>query len=241
MNSKHIVIIGIILTSLANAVFCADISNSVSDRITKAITGYLMAKDTSLAGKRMEVSYKYADRVFKELKYRKGLVTFSVAELYPDFKPLGNVIVPIQVNVDGEDKEKIFLRTKVSVFDRIVVAKKRLKRGDLIQGEEATIEVRDIAALSSNAVKDISLVMGKESKTFIPQGNPIYEWMIKERPLVKKNEKVKIEVNAENIVVVAGGMSMEDGALGQSIKVKNLTSGKELVAVVTGTGEVAVK
>jgi len=229
------------LIGIARPVFCADISNSVPDRITRAITNYLVAKDPSFSGKRIEISYKYADRTFKELKYRKGVVTFSVAELYPDFKPLGNVIVPIQVNVDGEDKEKLFLRTKVSVFDRIVVARHRLKRGDLILETEATIEVRDTAALSSSAIKDINSVLGKEAKTFIPQGNPIYDWMIRERPLVKKNEKVKIAANATNVIVVAGGLSLEDGAFGQSIKVKNLSSGKELVAVVTGTGEVTVK
>jgi flagella basal body P-ring formation protein FlgA len=65
--------------------------------------------------------------------------------------------------------------------------------------------------------------------------------MIKDRPLVKKNERVKINATSDNIVVGAVGQSLEDGNMGSEIKVKNLSSGKELIGVVTGTGEVTIK
>jgi flagella basal body P-ring formation protein FlgA len=224
-----------------NSCFAAYVSNDVPSRITQAIISYLVTKDPGYSGKKIEITYKYADRVFKDLKARKGKVTFLIAELYPDFKPVGNIIVPIQVIVDDTPKEKIFLRTKVSVFDRIVVAKKRLKRGDLISSAEAGIEERDVAVLNPGIIKDIYLVIGKESKTFIPNGNPVYDWMIKDKPLVKKTEKVKIYASSDNIAVSAVGQSLEDGNMGSEIKVKNLSSGKELIGVVTGTGEVTIK
>jgi flagella basal body P-ring formation protein FlgA len=223
----------------AHQTVCAE--NTISSKISKAIVSYLLEKEPGYSGKKIEVSYKYTDRVFKELKFRKGNITFVVAELYPDFKPIGNIIVPIQVVVDGTPKEKIFLRTKVSVFDKIVVAKKRLKRGDVIGSFEAAVEDRDIAVLNSSIIKDINQVMGKEAKTFIPKENPIYDWMIKEKPMVKKNEKIKITAKGESIIVEAVGISLEDGQLGSQIKVKNLTSGKEMMATVAGTGEVAVQ
>ena len=227
-----------VLVCLAEA---AEVPTSISDRISRAIKSYLVEKDPSLAGKRIEISYKYADKIFRELKYRKGSVTFSVAELYPDFKPIGNMIVPIQVTIDGEQKDKLFLRTKVSVFDKIVVAKKRFKRGELIQEGDATLEVRDISNLLPDILREINLVAGKEVKTFIPSGNAIYDHMIKDRPYVKKDEKVKISSSARNILVMADGLSMEDGKLGQEVRVKSLGSGREIIAVVTGTAEVTVR
>jgi len=239
---KYTIIISAVLMAIAgNSCFAAYVSNDISGRVTKAIISYLVSKDPGYSGKKIEITYKYADRVFKELKARKGRVTFAIAELYPDFKPVGNIIVPVQVIVDEVPKEKIFLRTKVSVFDRIVVAKKRLKRGDLISSAEAGIEERDVAVLNPGIIKDMDLVVGKESKTFVPNGNPVYDWMIKDRPLVKKNERVKINATSDNIVVGAVGQSLEDGNMGSEIKVKNLSSGKELIGVVTGTGEVTIK
>lgn len=217
------------------------VNPTVANKISIAIGRYLVEKDPSYLGKKIEVSFKYADRVFRELNFRKGNVTFSVAELYPDFKPVGNIIVPIQVTVDGVDKEKIFLRTKVSVFDKIVVAKKRFKRGDVIASGEAALEERDIAALSSNVIRDLGLVMNKEIRAYIPKDNPVYDWMIKERSLVKKNEKIRIIASTQNVTVEASGISLEDGLMGSEVKVKNLNSGKELSCIVIGTGEVATK
>jgi len=239
---KYIILISAVLIAIAgNSCFAAYVSNDISGRVTKAIISYLVTKDPSYSGKKFEVTYKYADKIFRELKFRNGVVTFSIAELYPDFKPVGNIIVPIQVIVDDVPKEKIFLRTKVSVFDRIVVAKKRLKRGDLISSAEAGIEERDVAVLNPGIIKDMGIVNGKEAKTFIPNGNPVYDWMIKDRPLVKKTERVKINATSDSIVVGSVGQSLEDGNMGSEIKVKNLSSGKELIGVVTGTGEVTIK
>jgi flagella basal body P-ring formation protein FlgA len=242
LRTIKIFLIAVLLLALAGGHgFGANISNDVSSKITKAIVNYLVSKDPNYSGKKIEVSYKYADRIFSNLKTRSGKVTFLIAELYPDFKPIGNIIVPIQVVVDNVPKEKIFLRTKVSVFDRIVVAKKRLKRGDPISSAEAAIEERDVAVLSQNIIKDINFVIGKEAKTFIPSGNPIYDWMVKDKPVVKKNEKIKIAAGSQNVSVAAVGIALEDGNSGSEIKIKNLSSGKELIGVVTGTGEVMVK
>jgi flagella basal body P-ring formation protein FlgA len=235
-------IIIIFLSALAgSSCFGAYVANDVSGRMTKAIISYLIAKDPAYSAKRIEVSYKYADKVFRDLRVRAGKVTFAVAELYPGFKPVGNIIVPVQVIVDDVPKEKIFLRTKVSVFDRIVVAKKRLQRGDLISSAEAAMEERDIAVLNPDIIRDINLALGREAKTFVPDGNPIYSWMIKEKPLVRKSEKIKIIAGTESILVSADGIALEDGNLGSDVKVKNADSGRELIGLVTGTGEVTVK
>jgi flagella basal body P-ring formation protein FlgA len=238
---KKALIFFFLLALAGSAGFGAYVSNDVPSRMTKAIINCLIAKDPSYSGKKIEVTYKYADRTFRDLKARKGKVTFAIAELYPDFKPIGNIIVPVQVIVDDVPKEKIFLRTKVSVFDEIVVAKKRLKRGDILSSAEAGMEERDVAVLNTDVIKDVNLVLGREVKTFVTNGNPIYGWMIREKPFVKKNEKVKIIAGSQDVLVSADGLSLEDGNIGSEIKVKNSSSGKEIIGEVTGTGEVTVK
>jgi flagella basal body P-ring formation protein FlgA len=210
-------------------------------KMSKAIVGYLVTKYPEYEGKKIDVDYRDALRTFRDLKYRKGELSFSVAELYPDFKPVGNIIVPIQITVDGIDKEKLFLRTKVSVYDRIVVAKTRLKRGDTIGTLEAGLEERDIAVLGSDIIMNMDDILGKELKSFVLKGNPIYERAIKDRPMVKKDDKVKITASFADVQAETFGIALENGKIGQEIRVKNIDSGKELIGVVVATGEVAVK
>ncbi len=239
--NKLIISLMVLAAVFSSSAYAVTVKNDISSRITSAIIRYLVSKDASYEGKRIEVEYKYADKTFNSLKGRSGTVTFVVAELYPDFKPIGNIIIPIQVVVDGEPKEKLFIRTKVSVYDNIVIATKRLKRGDIIGTTEAAVQVRDIATLNSQAIKDINIVLGKEAKTFIPMDNPIYEYMIKEKPLIKKNDAVTIKAFNDDISVEADGIALEDGLMGAQIRVRNSRSGKEVIAVITGTGEVTVK
>jgi flagella basal body P-ring formation protein FlgA len=239
--AKRFLFLIFILALAGNACLGAPVVSDVQKKMTKAIINCLIAKDPSYFGKKIDVTYKYADKIFRDLKNRQGDVTFAVAELYPDFKPIGNIIVPVQVIVDDVPKEKIFLRTKVSVYDYIVVAKKRLKRGDVLSSAEAGLEERDVAVLNADVIKDMDLVLGKEVKTFVTSENPIYGWMIRDKPLVKKNEKVKIIAGTQDVLVTADGIALEDGNMGSEIKVKNSSSNKELIGDVTGTGEVTVK
>jgi flagella basal body P-ring formation protein FlgA len=238
---KKILIVLFLVSLACNSVYGAYVANDPQSKMTSAIINYLVTKDPSYAGKKIDVTYKYAEKVFRDLKYRKGKIAFSIAELYPDFMPIGNIIIPVQVIEDDVQKEKIFLRAKVSIFDRIVVAKKRLQRGDVISSNEAGMEERDIAVLNPDIIRDYGLAYGKEVKTFVPLGNPVYGWMIKEKPMVKKNEKVKIISGTDSIVVSADGVALGDGDMGAEVKVKNADSEKELIGVVTGTGEVTVK
>jgi flagella basal body P-ring formation protein FlgA len=230
-----------VLLSSFSAVFAADAKNPYPAKVSHAIISYLVDKYPEYAGHRIEVKFKDANRNFNELKYTQGDITFSVAELYPDFKPVGNIIVPIQVTVDGQDKQKMFFRTKISVYDKIVVAKKRLKHGDIITTDDASIEEMDVSLYGPDVIKDMNAVIGKELRMFVLQGNPIYERMIKEKPDVLKDEKVRIVASTESIQVESFGTAQENGKIGQEIKVKNVDSGKELIGVVSNTGEVTVK
>ena len=238
---KKIIILFFLATFAGLPVFAASVANDPQSKMTGAIISYLVSKKPEYAGKKIEVTYKYADKVFRELHATKGKVNFLIAELYPGFMPVGNIIVPVQVVIDDVPKEKIFLRTKVAIFENIIVAKKRLSRGDQLTNAEAGIEERDVASLNPDVIRDINFVMGKEMKTFVPGGNPIYSWMIKDRPLVKKNEKVRIIAVSENVAADADGISLEDGNMGSEVKVKALISGKELIGEVSGTGEVTIK
>lgn len=238
-----VLLVFIVNVSLCPECFSAekDRTSQVSNKVSKAIIQFLVSKDSKFLSKKVSVEYKYADKIFKDLSYRKGDVTFTIVEMYPDFKPLGNVIIPVQVVVDGEDKEKIFLRTKVSVFDRIVVAGHRLEKGNIIGSAEVVLDERDIAVINQEYYTDIDQLLGKEVKTYIPKGNTIYNWMIKQKSLIKKNDKVRIISTGEAIVLEVQGLALQDGVLGQQIMVRNIDSGKEIDAIVAGATEVIIK
>ncbi|MFC1768101.1 flagellar basal body P-ring formation chaperone FlgA, partial [Candidatus Margulisiibacteriota bacterium] len=185
---------------------------------------------------------KYAWRTFQNLSQRKGKMQFEVAELYPGFKPLGNVIVPVQVIVDGTPKEKIFLRTTVAILKDVVIANRSIRKGEEIGADDVALKQRDISRVyTKNYFTSSEEVVGKEVKTYIPRQYIVIDWMIKQRSLVRKKDKVKIKAVVGDVVVYAEGEALEGGGMDKKVRVKNTVSKKILTGTVIGTGEVEVE
>ena len=122
-----------------------------------------------------------------------------------------------------------------------MIARRRIKRGEAISPEDLALEERDIAVIPQKYFEDINKVANTESKTTIPKNSTIFEWMIKEIPLVHRGEEVAILVTAPNLMVKTVGIALEDGYLGKGIKVKRQETNKTLEGLLVSSDEVEVR
>lgn len=220
---------------------CAYSAKEIEANITQAIRSYLLDKEPAFKGADIKVNYKYAGKIFSGLAGRGDKVQFEVAELYPDFRPLGSIIVPIQVIENGVPKEKVFIRTVVEVMMNAAVAKRPLKKNDIIGTGEVEVKQVDIARIYTKTYyKSSEEVMGKEVKTYIPREFVIIDWMIAEKALIKKRDKIVIRSSIGDVAAFAEGEALEDGPAGAKIKVRNIGSGKVIFGTISGSKEVTV-
>lgn len=232
------IIIGICLIGIVfNSAWALD---NPEGELAYAIEDYVMTRYPDWIGYDIKVTFKYADKILGRLGDLEGDVDLRVVEVYKDFKPIGNVIFPIEVITAGSS-QKIFVRARVEVFKNIVVANRRIKRGDEIGVEDLALESRDIAVLPQKYFEEIFQVANTEAKTTIPRNSTIFEWMIKEVPLVHRGEEVAILVTAPNLLLKTQGVALEDGYLGKKMKVKSKESKKTLEGSLISPTEVEVK
>jgi len=210
--------------------------------LSEVIEDYVMTKYPDWIGYDIKITFKYAGKIFDSLRELEGEIDFSVIEVYRDFKAVGNVIFPILVST-ADSSRKIFVRARVEVFKNIVVAQRRIKRGEEITDEDVVLESRDIAVLPQKYFEDIVYVANTEAKTTIPRNSTIFEWMIKEIPLVHRGDTVAVLITAPNLTVKTKGMALEDGYLGKKIKVKvkRKESENRLEGRLVSSSEVEVK
>ena len=232
------IIIGICLIGiLFNSAWALD---NPEGELAYAIEDYVLTKYPDWIGYDIKVTFKYADKILEGLGDLEGDVDFRVVEVYKDFKPIGNVIFPIEV-ISAGSTQKIFVRARVEVFKNIVVADRRIKRGGEIVVDDLTLETRDIAVLPQKYFEEIAQVANTEAKTTIPRNSTIFEWMIKEIPLVHRGDEVAILVTAPNMLLKTKGVALEDGYLGKKMKVKSKESKKTLEGSLISATVVEVK
>ena len=116
----------------------------------------------------------------------------------------------------------------------VYVPARTLSTGEIIaQGDLQTITVPE-RDLSSNAVVDLNSLVGMEVKRTLREGSIIRKNAIAAPLLVRKKDLITLTVETSQMRLTAQGQAMDDGAIGDVIRVMNLTSKKVISAVVSG-------
>ena len=116
----------------------------------------------------------------------------------------------------------------------VYVPARTLSTGEMIA--EADLQILSVPArdLSSNAVVDLKSLVGMEVKRTLKEGSIIRKNAIAAPILVYKKELVTLTVETNQMRLTAQGQAMDDGAMGDVIRVMNLNSKKVISAVVSG-------
>ncbi len=116
----------------------------------------------------------------------------------------------------------------------VYVPARTLSTGEIIaQADLQTITVPE-RDLSSNAVVDLNSLVGMEVKRTLREGSIIRKNAIAAPLLVRKKDLITLTVQTNQMRLTTQGQAMDDGAMGDVIRVMNLTSKKVISAVVSG-------
>lgn len=147
------------------------------------------------------------------------------------------IVIKVSFFVDGKNVKSINLSLKRSIKRIVYVATKFIQKGSIITEDmikEKVIENDMPYTISKEEI------IGKITTKAIYPGQIITNSHITEEPLVKKNQEVEVIRRIDNLVVSTIFIALQDGYLGQTIRLRNPISFKEIVGTVIGKGKVEV-
>jgi len=143
-------------------------------------------------------------------------------------KKRGRILVVVRIYVDEKQCQKIPVYFNVRTYENIVVAKKRLKRDDLLTHDNLILKRIETTNSLGATFDEIGPLIGKKMVRSILPHKPITDEIIENPALIKRGDFVKILVQIGNLRVMSKGIAKEDGYVGKVIRVKNVDSQKEL-------------
>lgn len=227
------------------AVSCLLVAVSVSfaetanGKIISAIREYVVTAKPEWKTEDIRISYRGNDSALASLNELKN-ISCKIPENYRMSKITPRMIIPIVAYEGNVEKAAINLWIKIEIYKDIVIAKDRIKRGSLISSSDIELSKREISLLPQKYFSEIESIVGKISKGTIYQGSVVYEWMIKEMPEVFKGSKIKILAKGDGILVEAEGSALQDGRIGDKIKVRRNNSKNDIEAKIISSKEVEV-
>ncbi len=132
----------------------------------------------------------------------------------------------------------IFVQADIRVSVELLVSNKPLMQGSVLSRDDYALQSGEMG--QPGLLFDPLLAVGKTLKYSIGAGQVLRLDMLREPFAIFQGQTVKLQTRGNGYLVSTEGLSMNDAAVGQGIKVK-VASGQLISAIATADGNASVK
>jgi flagella basal body P-ring formation protein FlgA len=124
---------------------------------------------------------------------------------------------------------------------QVPVLKHTVSPGDTIQADDVEWTSSRVDQLAMNAVTDEQQMIGRIARRPLRQGQILRMTDLINEPTMHKNDLITIAVQTTDMSLTVRGKALEDGAVGQTIRVMNVNTNKQLMGVVKDAATVTIQ
>lgn len=134
----------------------------------------------------------------------------------------------------------LFITAQIKIFQEVVVVTQPVKRGDILTEELLSLQKLDLGLQKTGYLTEVSAVLGKQVLHPLAANSPLNIRDFAQAVIIKRGDNVLITSGNPNVRIEMQGVAMMDAAAGQNIRVKNISSGRVIMANAIKSGVVMV-
>jgi flagella basal body P-ring formation protein FlgA len=150
-------------------------------------------------------------------------------ELVGNLRYNAPVQVRIALKVNGAVEMNLLTVWRVRKFAEVAVAARDISSRSVLSSADARLEKRELTR-PEEAIFSLEEIAGLEIKRSLTQGNIISRSMLTSPQLIRAGDNVTIVSRSGTVVAQAAGQALQGGAAGDLIRVRNLGTGKTILA-----------
>jgi len=132
---------------------------------------------------------------------------------------------------------RLFLPMTITRRTQVWVARNSIASGSALQAPQWQREMRDVASLPASAITSPDL-SGYQARMPIAAGAVLTQALVTGKTVVKRGQTLSLQASQGGIVISVTVEAVDDGAAGERIRVRNLSSGRVIDAVVVNSEQV---
>ncbi len=132
------------------------------------------------------------------------------------------------------------VRVRLWVLMDVVVSARSLSSGTVLGDGDVKVLQKWYDAVPQNRLADVREALGKKLTVSVNPHTEITKNVLRDCPVVRRNQPVRIVLENGSLYITASGVSQEDGALGEIVRVQNTASRRIIHARVRGNALVVV-
>lgn len=179
---------------------------------------------------------KYRNIDIIEIELNKNSIVVPVGKIakriYERSKSSNNIYLNYEIYVDGKKYLTLPLNARVKFVKLAPFAKRDIPKGKIIYSDDITFE-----KYKSNGRREFLTkedIIGKVAKVNIKRGSLIKRYFLRPDFKVLKRKNVKIIYSKGSIQINLLGLALENGSIGDTVRVKNISTNKVIKCKVVG-------
>ncbi|WP_375057597.1 flagellar basal body P-ring formation chaperone FlgA [Zobellella sp. DQSA1] len=205
---------------------------SVHDGVRQYAEDYVRERVPLQDGDRLEVSAASVDTRLP--------LTECLGKLTADIRGAGDIRRNTHVYLQCHEQPgwELFVPVRVRILKPVVTAADPVARNTLLQAQHLTLDYQDEVLLRGDVFSHPGELIGTRNKRDLRPGQPIRSSQL---CVVCKGDKVTILAQSGGLMIKTEGLAQEDGSFNDSVRIRNINSGREITARVTASGQVQVR
>lgn len=152
----------------------------------------------------------------------------------------GRIILPVRIVSGERTLRTVYVTATIRRFKRVCRARRLIPRHAEMGEADLEVAMCEVTRLVSLPYKEKGDLFGKRVTRVVSRGRVITEDMVEHVPLIGRGDRIRILVRHENLTVTTTGFALEDGWMGDQIRVRHADGRREIVGRVQGISLVEV-
>lgn len=199
------------------------------DELERALTHFL-----SKESKQVDVKQLVVDGPIRVPTDSLGLEVVALQATRP-----GHIGVDYK-SVAGSDEVRFQLKAFAEEWRLMPVASRPLAKGATVTANDVQLMKVNGTSLARDSVENIGDIVGRNLTKDIGQGEMFKASAVVVPPVIKAGSRVTVVFRQSRLEVTASGIALENGGMGQDIRVRNESSKKVIVGKVSDPSLVTV-
>ena len=150
----------------------------------------------------------------------------------PNANFLGPTSFSLALRVSGHMEKRLYGTAHIEVFQEVATIARPVARDEVIEAEDIRLKQMNLSRVPPRTVTKPEELIGKRAKKPLPANTTVHAYEVETLPFVQKGDVVLIIVESPLLKITATGEALERGERGATIRVRNVTSNREIRAVV---------
>ena len=211
---------------------------SVGDDIVHAVTRFLEKKAESLSAGIPDSQWQVSVTPPGSVD-RFALCTVDLAVEDTRAHEMGRQ--RLRVSCNGFRSWSLFVNGEVQIKAPVLVMATTRSSGDRLLKSDVSLQMRDISDLRRGYLTSFQALEDQTLRKRVRPGDVLTPALLNRAVAMRKGSRVTIRSGAGGLTVSVPGTVLDDGSIGDSVRVRNIASGKTVYGVVQNANVVLVE